>query len=314
MRLQIITPTIGSIITGNTGFAEQCRDLLGDLGYLVSLKGQAEGARADVLIALNAQKSARAVGDFVAENPRAKTVIVLTGTDIYPSPKEAALRCMELADRLVAISPTALEQVPEKLRGKVRVILQAVPPVDVERRERLDGFMVAMVANLRAVKDPMLAAAATKLMPAESELRIRHAGAVLDEEYRQWAESESAANTRYRWLGGVDPIAARQLIADSDLLLLTSLYEGAGRVIGEAIVEAVPVISTRIDGVVGLVGDDYPGLFPVGDAGALAELLWRAESDASFMDELQQRCRALAAQFAPERERAAWQSLLEELR
>ena len=72
--------------------------------------------------------------------------------------------------------------------------------------------------------------------------------------------------------------------------------------IGEAVVAGVPVISTRIDGVVGLVGDDYPGLFPVGDAAALAELLWRAESDASFMDELQQRCRSLAAQFAPERE------------
>jgi glycosyltransferase involved in cell wall biosynthesis len=314
MRLHIITPTIGSIVTGNISYAEQCRDLLCGLGYVATLGGEGEGDAAEVLIALNAHKSARAVAEFVAANPDGKTVVVLTGTDIYPDPGAEALRCMEMADRLVAISPTALEQVPEGLREKVRVILQAVSPVDVDRREPADGFAVAVVANLRSVKDPMLAAEAAKLMPAESEVRIRHAGAVLDEKYRQLAESESADNSRYQWLGGVGPGAARQLIADSDLLLLTSLSEGAGRVIGEAIVEGVPVLSTRIDGVVGLVGDDYPGLFPVGDAAALAELLWRAESDASFMDDLRQRCRGLAPQFAPVRELAAWKNLIDELR
>ena len=38
----------------------------------------------------------------------------------------------------------------------------------------------------------------------------------------------------------------------------------------EAIACGVPTISTRIAGSVGLLGEDYPGYFPVGDTEALA--------------------------------------------
>ena len=35
----------------------------------------------------------------------------------------------------------------------------------------------------------------------------------------------------------------------------------------------VPVIASRVAGCVGMLGDDYPGLFPVGDTTALANLV-----------------------------------------
>ena len=81
----------------------------------------------------------------------------------------------------------------------------------------------------------------------------------------------------------------------------------------QVIVSGVPVLSTRIDGSVGLLGADYPGLFGVGDEAALAELLRRIETDAGFFDELQRRCAALAPRFTPRVEREAWRELLREL-
>ena len=75
----------------------------------------------------------------------------------------------------------------------------------------------------------------------------------------------------------------------------------------------VPVVSTRIPGSVGLLGEDYPGYFPVGDAHALAATLTRAETDASYLADLAERCEELRAAFTPEREREAWRGLLAEL-
>ena len=66
-------------------------------------------------------------------------------------------------------------------------------------------------------------------------------------------------------------------------------------------------------GVKMLLGADYPGIFPVGDAAALAALFARAESDTVFRAELDSASRARAWIAEPERERAAWSALLDEL-
>ena len=72
----------------------------------------------------------------------------------------------------------------------------------------------------------------------------------------------------------------------------------------------VPPLATDIPGSRGLLGDDYPGYYPVGDAEALAGLLVRAESDPAFMAELRQHCRRLQPLFASSSEQAAWRDLL----
>jgi len=73
------------------------------------------------------------------------------------------------------------------------------------------------------------------------------------------------------------------------------------------------VLSSRIDGSVGLLGPRYPGYFRVGDTRALAALLLRAETDPAFYAELRRGVRRLARLVRPARERAAWASLLAEL-
>ena len=75
----------------------------------------------------------------------------------------------------------------------------------------------------------------------------------------------------------------------------------------------MPVISSRISGSIGLLGEGYPGYFPVGDTQALSDLLGRAETDAGFYESLTSWCERRAALVNPANERRAWQDLLHEL-
>ena len=86
--------------------------------------------------------------------------------------------------------------------------------------------------------------------------------------------------------------------------------EGGANVISEAIVNGTPVVASRIPGSVGLLGADYPALYPAGDTAALRDLLLHADSDPAFYRTLRSHCAALAKQFHPSRERAAWRSLI----
>ncbi len=81
--------------------------------------------------------------------------------------------------------------------------------------------------------------------------------------------------------------------------------EGGAQAVIEAIRSGTPVIASRIDGNVGLLGDDYPGYFPVGNVAACARLLQRAARDQSFYARLMQATSRRAARFAPDKERNA---------
>ena len=75
----------------------------------------------------------------------------------------------------------------------------------------------------------------------------------------------------------------------------------------------MPVLASAIPGSIGILGEDYPGLFPCGDTRRLAALLGRAESDPGFYRELARRCRRLRALVDPARELRSWKNLLAEL-
>src|SRR5207245_1160755 len=104
-----------------------------------------------------------------------------------------------------------------------------------------------------------------------------------------------------------------EILACSQLCVLSSKMEGGANVLGEAIVAGVPVLASQIAGSVGILGASYPGYFEVGDTTGLARLLLRVESDSRFRERLRAHCRRLAPLFAPTREREAWAALLKEL-
>ena len=89
--------------------------------------------------------------------------------------------------------------------------------------------------------------------------------------------------------------------------------EGGANAVAEALAAGVPVIASRVAGNVGMLGEDYPGYYPVGDERALARLLERTETDAAFHGLLKAAVRRAPPLTLPEREREALGGLLEEV-
>ena len=214
------------------------------------------------MIALHAWRSADSIQRFRELYPKRPLVVALTGTDINeylerdPAP---TLRSLALADRLVALQELARRRVPAKFRRKVRVIHQSAPSWRRAAPSRR-SFDVAVIGHLRAVKDPLRAAEAARLLPAGSRLRIVHLGAAEDAKWAARAQAEMRQNPRYVWRGDRPPAEVRRLLARAQAMVLSSVSEGGANVISEAVAASVPVLASRIDGSVGLLGGDYPGL------------------------------------------------------
>jgi len=314
MNLLIITPTRGVVQTGNRCTAKAWAGLLGELGHEVRIAETYDGAAADALIALHARRSHDALVRFQANHPGAKRIVALAGTDIYPAPDADTLDSLRRADRIVALQGAAFRLVPEEFHDKLRVIVQAAPAREKADAPRSrDPFVIAVVGHLRAVKDPLRAAWAARLLPGESRISVRHAGAILDDDYEEAVRRELAENSRYQWLGELSRQDVEGLLLDSQAMVLSSFSEGGARVLGESLQCGAPVIAARNEATLALLGEDYPGLYPAGETPVLATLLRRFEEDSTFREDLRRRCATLANQFDPERERDAWRSLLEEL-
>jgi putative glycosyltransferase (TIGR04348 family) len=315
MKVCLVTPAPPRSRKGNRVTALRWARILRGLGRRVVIRQEYNGERCDLLVALHALHSFPSVERYRSADPDALLVLALTGTDLYGCihTHAEARKALELASRLVVLQPQGLAELPEDVRGKARVIYQSVPSPPVTPAPRADGFEVCVMGHLRPVKDPFRTALAARLLPPDSRLRVLHLGAALSEEMAGRAHAEAAVNGRYRWLGDVPHGKALRVLARCRLLVLTSEMEGGANVVSEALAAGVPVLSSRIAGSVGLLGEDYPGYFPVGDTQALAQLLGRAEMDAAFYRSLRDWCARLRPLVDPARERRSWADLLHEL-
>jgi putative glycosyltransferase (TIGR04348 family) len=312
VHVEIVTPAQPHSQHGNRVTAERWSGLLSQLGHSVSLTTSWSGAPADVLVALHARRSAPAVREFGAAHPDRPVVVALTGTDLYADLADSveAQQTVQAARALVVLQDKALEVLPPSVHDRVHVIHQSVV-TPVRRAVQREHFEVVFLAHLRAVKDPFLVVEALRLLPTSSRVRVTHLGAALDPGTADRARDAALRDPRYRWRGDVPRDQALQLLADSDLLVLTSRLEGGANAVSEAIAAGVPVVSTRIDGSLGLLGADYPGYVEVGDAAGLARTLERAAADEAFRGELVRQVRARRELVSPDRERQAWADLLE---
>jgi putative glycosyltransferase (TIGR04348 family) len=220
---------------------------------------------------------------------------------------------LELADRLIVLQPKGRAELPRRLRSKVRVIYQSVEATRAPPHKKDHLFEVCVLGHLRHEKDPFRTALALRFVPAEASIRVIHAGQALKSVLADRARKLAAQDPRYRWIGEVSRARARRILARSRLLVLSSRMEGGANVVSEAIVDGVPVLASRIAGSEGMLGEDYPGFFAVGDTRALARLLLRAASESDFYSQLKKWCSRLAPLFEPAREREAWNHLLREL-
>ncbi|QXV62869.1 TIGR04348 family glycosyltransferase [Amycolatopsis sp. TNS106] len=310
-----MSPAPPSAVLGNGVTADRWCRILADLGHEVETSDHYATGQYTGLIALHAGKSGDSVLKFRSAHPDAPVVLALTGTDLYPSLTANGVdpAVLAAADRIVVLQQRALDQVPPTHRDRTRVIVQSMPPIAPEPADD-SVFEVAFLAHLRSVKDPLLAANAARLLPPESRIRITHVGAGLDDELAIAAKAEASSNARYDWLGALPRPEALKVLARSRLLILTSRHEGGANVVTEALAAGVPVLSTAIAGSVGLLGEDYPGYFPVGDAQALSVLLRAAELDLNDVyTRLAAACGERSHIVDPLTESNAWASLLGEL-
>ena len=268
------------------------------------------------MIALHAWRSADSVRRFRELYPDRPLIVALSGTDIYdyidrdPAPTLHSLAC---ADRLVALQDLARDRVPARFRRKVRVIHQSAPPLRQAAAVSKRGFDVAVIGHLREVKDPFRAAEAARRLPPESRIRIVHLGAAETPQWAAAAKTEMKANARYLWRGDRPRAEVRRLLGRARAMVLSSRNEGGANVISEAVAARLPVLASRIDGSVGLLGRDYPGYFPVGDTDALARLLRRIETSAEFLARLHRALARRAHLFRPACEKTAWKKLIGEI-
>lgn len=314
MRILVATPASRGSRKGNRVTALRWAGCLRSLGHRVGLVEEWDGQPCDVLVALHATKSHASAARYRARRPDAPLVVAMAGTDLYqdlPDSPEAR-STLALATRITVLQPLGIEALPAEFRSLARPIVQsarAVPP-----RPAPPGVLqVCLLAHLRAVKDPFLAAAALRRIPARSHVRVVHLGASLDAGAGARARAAMAEDPRYQWRGDRPRREALATLAGSALLLVTSRLEGGSNAVSEALAAGVPVISTRVDGSVGVLGPGYPGFYPVGDAGELARLLLRAEEDTAFLDSLRAEVSRLRHLVEPAREREAWRALLEEI-
>lgn len=314
ITIGIVHPAPRRSRTGNRVTALRWASILRRLGHRVFVERRWSGRPCDLLVALHASKTLDSMRAFRSAHPETPLIVAGTGTDLYEPSGAGEAEGLGLATRVIVLQPLALESLPSSVRARGRVLYQSVRlPHDLPGPTAGENFEVAVIANLREVKDPLLPARACALLPSSSHVSVLHAGGILDARLGREAHQLAASEPRYTFLGELAHHAALQLLARARVIVLPSRNEGGANVLSEALALGQPVLATRIPGVTGLLGDDHPGLFEVGDANALATCLLRAECEPAFLEELKRRSRGLAPLVAPEREERDWRTLLREL-
>ena len=284
-----MTPAPAGSLHGNRITALRWQGFLEALGYSAEVTESWSGGDVGLLIALHAYRSHQSIVAFKKQYPSRPIVLILTGTDIYRdiANHSEVIRSMEMADRLIVLQSSAIHSVPAHLRHKVQVIYQSVE-MDIRDSGAKENFLVSVIGHLRDEKDPFCIVRSLPLLPADSKITVKHLGQAMNSQMKEQATTFNATIDRYQWLGEVSHADALKVLSNSCLMVISSRMEGGAHVVSEAIALGIPVIASDIPGNRGLLGEDYPGYYPVGDESALATLLYRAEKTSAFYASLQQ--------------------------
>ncbi len=320
----IVSPALADANNGNWRTARRWQDLLAP-HRAVRIAKEWPDAQADgdtVMLALHARRSAQQIAAWAQRHPGRGLAVVLTGTDLYQdlATDASAQRSLALAQRLVVLQERGVDALPAPHRAKVRVVYQsspALPPL-----AKPDAFLQAvMVGHLRQVKTPQTLFAAAHLLRGQDDIRITHIGDASGEpKLAEQARATARECPAYRWLGGLPHEETLHHIRTAHVLVHTSAMEGGAHVILEAVRCGTPVLASRVPGNVGMLGEDYEGYFPHGDAAALARLLaacrqgQAADNPADrLLERLAAQCALRAPLFDAGAERTALLNLLQEL-
>jgi putative glycosyltransferase (TIGR04348 family) len=317
-HILIVSPASARENNGNWQTASRWMRHLSAAGRVTVAQGWDSSQPApDLMIALHARRSAAALAAFAESHPERPSVLVLTGTDLYRDIRAgdaggaAARASLAHATALVVLQPQGLDELSPQERAKAHVIFQSAPALR-PARPRAGACDVAMIGHLRDEKDPLTFMRAAAMVTSPG-VRLLHVGGALEPALGQAARATQLEEPRYRWLGALPHMAARRQLARCRAMAICSRMEGGANVIIEAITSGVPVLASDIEGNRGMLGEDYAGFFPPGDAAALARLIDRLAIDWRLREKLLRQCAARRPLFAPGRERAALLDLVDNL-
>jgi putative glycosyltransferase (TIGR04348 family) len=301
----IISPALAAANNGNWQTARRWQRMLSSK-YQVEIMLQWDGKPYDVMLALHARRSADSIAQWAAKLPDRLLVVALTGTDLYRdiAVDPMAQQSLKLAHRLVVLQETGPKSLPLEFQGKCKVIYQSTP-----RRKSVEKtthrLRALMVGHLRSEKSPETYFATAKALEHEKNIFLDHIGAPLDAELGAQARQLAKEVLHYRYLGEQTHGQTRVRIVRAHVLVHPSRIEGGAHVVMEAVMSGTPVLASRIDGNVGMLGEGYDGYFPLGDAQALANMLLRCKNEPQFLDHLNKQCALRSPLFEPQSEQAA---------
>jgi len=260
---------------------------------------------------LHARKSHVAIKAVKEQHPDARVILYLTGTDLYRDMVEGCGQCtesLELADAVVVSQEASLNSIPQTYQEKAVVVYNSIslPEQKVSRRREKDLFVVA--SHMRAVKQPFMVVDA--LAGIDDAVRVKLMGAEIDEGSTIKAREKMLEDERFEYLGTQDYADTIAWMSRSVATINTSLAEGGANSVGESIVLGVPVLASRIEGNIGMLGEDYAGYFSADSATELGELMHRVCSDEVFLAKLEQQVQQRSKKYSRENERKGWLALL----
>ncbi|MDA7899728.1 glycosyltransferase [Akkermansiaceae bacterium] len=314
MKVCVASPYPLSELKGNSVTTDRIVAMLNEGGVEARGSHGNDGEPADILITLHAIKGAPAVFDFKKKTPNGRVIVLLTGTDIYQGLAEGAEiggDALQVADRIVVPQEAAIRKLPEKVRGKTVVIRPSLDPIAVKATPSQSPFVISVVGHLRPVKRPFLTIETLAQHPEWSDVEVWQIGQALDAEMRKTAEFWMEEDKRYRWCGGLPREESLALCAKSSLTINSSILEGGANAVLEAMTMGVPVLASRIEGNVGLLGDDYPGYFEDGEIAKALEAIMHQRVD---LDEWSRLLADRLPLFSRVRESESWLELLIELK
>ena len=325
-KIVIVSPALSDANNGNWTTAQRWQRMLAATFNVQVLRVWSPGALSgapDAMLALHARRSVDSIAAWAqyraAKRDAPGLAVVLTGTDLYRDIQADALAQQSLreAQVLVTLQERGPQALPPEFRDKTRVIFQSTST----RRtlpKTARHLRVVVVGHLRDEKAPQTVFALARLLRARPDIRIDHIGAPLDSVLGAQARATAGQCPAYRWLGAQTRETTRRLIQRAHLLLHPSRMEGGAHVVMEAVCSGTPVLASRIDGNVGMLGEDYGGLFALDDAPAVAR--WLVEARAAQesaggtpLVQLMRQCERRAKLFSPQVEQARLLRLVTDL-
>lgn len=315
MQILIATPYPLNTSNGNTITAKRIQTLLESNKLYAKTIHTPTPPQAEILINLHATRTYPTAKYFKNKYPSSKLITLITGTDLnsdLPNHHPDIIPALELADQIILPSTQALKTLPSEFHHKTIIIPASIIIPKLPETPPLTSPYIILPSHLREVKNPFLINRTLASHP-NLNIQVYTLGSALEPSFQQTAKNYQTLDHRFHYLGETPHPQTLTHIKNATLTLNTSHQEGGPNTIAESITLGTPVLASAIPGNIGMLGENYPGLFTPNSEIALAELIQKYLADSTFKNLLLTKTKNLAPKFNPTQEAQSWLTLVSNL-